>query len=96
MSNIVYNRAQGAASADVDGELVLISPLDRRCFALNGTATAVWRLLPAFGEDGADSTELVEGLMKSFRIDGATCLSEVVRLLHTMTEAGVVAATEGG
>ncbi|MEN9506987.1 MAG: hypothetical protein RI958_2913 [Actinomycetota bacterium] len=89
---ITYNRARGAASAEVDGDLVLISPVDRRCFSLNRTASAVWNHLPSYDAEGVVADHLVQMLTAAFRVDDATCRPEVVRLLLAMTEAGVVSS----
>ena len=38
-------RAEGTAAGVVDGQTVVVSPLDLRYHALNATGTALWELL---------------------------------------------------
>ena len=89
----LFSRASGAASADVDGDLVLVSPTDRRCFALNRTASAVWELLPASRHDGVTLDALVERLSHVFDVNGRPVDAEVAHLLERMVDAGVVTTT---
>lgn len=85
-----YRRSTGAASAEVDGDIVVISPTDRRCFALNGTSGNVWNLLNSDG-GGVTSIDLVEWLTSTYDVDRSTCEAEVAHLLNLMIDAGVVA-----
>ena len=89
----LFSRAVGAASADVDGDLVLVSPTDRRCFALNHTASAVWELLPVSGGVGVSLHTLVERLSQVFDVSGRSVDDEVAHLLERMVDAGVVTTT---
>ena len=87
-----FCRGVGVASAEVDGELVLISPLDRRCFSLNGTAAAIWEFLPSGDGDRVSLNGLVDRLVDRYAVDSDTCAAEVARLLQAMAGAGVVSA----
>jgi len=89
-SQTLFSRVAGAASADVDGDIVVISPADHRCFALNATATALWKLLPKAGELGRSRDDLVDRLVESFDVDRSVCETEVDGLLQSMLSAGVV------
>jgi hypothetical protein len=88
-----YRRSLGAASADVDGDLVLVSPADRRCFSLNPSAAAVWNALPAADRDGVSFAELIDTLVNDFDVDTARCAAETTALLGSMVAAGVVTVT---
>lgn len=84
-----FRRVAGAASADVDGELVVISPADRRCFALNGSAAAVWAALPSSSSAGVALSEILDHLASSYDFADRPVALEVSRLLAEMIESGV-------
>jgi hypothetical protein len=89
----LYTRLAGAAAAEVDGETVLIAPVDRRCFGLNSTGAHVWGLIPAAGSPGITTDVLVDSLVEVYDVERSTCHTEVTRLLTAMTDAGVVSST---
>lgn len=91
---LLLRRARGAASADVDGDLVLISPVDRRCFALNGTAAAVWETLPPANGAGVGLDAILERLRSVYDVEGHPFDTEVAALLRKMIDAGVVTASD--
>jgi len=88
-----FTRAPGAAAAEVDGDTVLISPTDRRCFSLNGTGTRIWDLLPIAHSPGASPDALADQLLEIYTVPREVCVTEVTRLLNAMVDAGVVSAT---
>lgn len=88
-----FTRASGAAAAEVDGDTVLISPTDRRCFSLNGTGTRVWDLLPTAHSPGVTPDALADQLLEIYNVPREVCVAEVARLLDAMVDAGVVSAT---
>lgn len=72
--------------AIVDGERILLSPLDGRCHALNGTAGRVWTLV----ETPRSADEIVSVLVAEFDVSPEQCAREVDDLLDGMLQAGVV------
>jgi hypothetical protein len=88
-----FTRASGAAAAEVDGDTVLISPTDRRCFSLNGTGTRVWELLPLANSPGVNPDALADQLLEVYDVPREVCIDEVERLLDAMVDAGVVSTT---
>ena len=88
-----FTRASGAAAAEVDGDTVLISPTDRRCFSLNGTGTRVWDLLPLAHSPGVSPDALADQLLEIYNVPREVCVTEVTRLIDAMVDAGVVSAT---
>lgn len=74
----------------MDGDLVLISPVDRRCFALNGSAAAVWEALPAADEPAMPIDVILEQIALDFDTEGHPFADDVADLLRRMTDAGVV------
>jgi hypothetical protein len=87
----LVRRGRGAASADIDGEIVLISPVDNRCYALNPTASHVWNLLPPADHAPVAFADLIDQLTAAFDIDHGTCEAEVATLLEEFATAGIVA-----
>lgn len=88
-----FTRASGAAAAEVDGDTVLISPTDRRCFSLNGTGTRMWDLLPLANSPGVSPDALADQLLEIYNVPREVCVAEVTRLIDAMVDAGVVSAT---
>ena len=81
-----YRRAEGAASAEVDGDVVVLSPSDLRYHSLNATAGAIWELL-----DTPRSLDgIVDALLEVFDVDHDTCRAEAESCLTHLAEVGVV------
>jgi hypothetical protein len=72
--------------AVVDGEAILLSPVDGRCHSLNGTAGRVWSLL----ESPRGTDDVVSVLLGEFDVTPEQCAREVDDLLDGMLQAGVV------
>jgi hypothetical protein len=85
-----YRRASGAAAAEVDGQTVIISPVDRRYFGLNRTGTRIWELMPATDPIGVE--EIVAVLMSEFSVDAQRCRADVEAQIDRLLAAGVVEA----
>jgi hypothetical protein len=87
----VFRRSTGVVSASVDGDVVLMAPTDGRCYALRGSAEAVWDLLDQDRTIGA----LVEILTERFDVDAVRCTQDVSLLVADMAAAGVVEKSSG-
>jgi hypothetical protein len=85
-----FKRAEAVAVAEIDGETILMSPTDRRCFGLNRTGAQVWELLPPAEAAGVTTDHLVGALMDAYDVQEPVCRAEVTRLLAAMLDAGVV------
>jgi len=81
-----YERAPGAAAAEVDGEVVVLSPADLRYHGLNDPAAAVWDLLV----EPSTPTELVDRLLEQFEVDRARCEEDVTAHLEELVGLGLV------
>jgi hypothetical protein len=81
-------RSPGAVSALVDGETVLMSSSDDRCYALIGPAERVWQLL----EQPRAAGDVASALVAEFTVDPERCRVEVDDLLAQMSAAGLVTA----
>lgn len=89
-TTVLFCRAAGVACADVDGEVIVVTPSDARCFSLNATASAAWNLLPPAGSGHLSRDDLVENLLAVFEVDRDICESEVDRLLASLLAQGLV------
>jgi hypothetical protein len=81
-----YHRSPDAASAEVDGETVVLSPTDLRYHSLNVTAAAIWEAL----SEPRTLDEVIADLLAQFEIDEPTCRAEVESCLGHLTQIGVV------
>ena len=87
-SSTTYRHAEGAATAEVDGDTVVLSPTDLRYHSLNTTAAAVWQLLA----EPTTADEVVTSLVEIFDVDADTCRTDVEACLAELCEIGVVTA----
>jgi hypothetical protein len=75
--------------AEVDGELVVLSPDDLRYHSLNESAAAIWELLDA----PSSTDDLVAALVESFDVAPDVCRHDVDACLAELTELGLVVAS---
>jgi hypothetical protein len=81
-----YQRAPEAASAEVDGEVVVLSPSDLRYHALNEPSAAIWELL----EQPSSPGQLVDRLLEDFDVERSQCEADVATHLGEVEELGLV------
>ena len=86
-----FARAEGTAAGVVDGQTVVVSPLDLRYHALNATGTALWELLA----DGTTLDQAVEGLLAAVEVDESTCRRDVEACLDQFVSIGIAVAVDG-
>lgn len=86
-----YQRAPGAAHAEVDGERVVVSPSDMRYHALNVTAAAIWDVLAT----PRTQSSVVDALLDEFEVDPDTCHAEVASCLDRFVEVGIAEPSAG-
>lgn len=86
MTATTYARAEGSATAEVDGETVVLSPSDLRYHSLNATASALWAHL----EQPRTVTQLVEAMLEEFDVDPDTCRADVEAGLDQLAAIGLV------
>ena len=85
-----YQRAVGAVDAVVDGQIILLSPIDLSYHALDRVGAEVWTLLAK----PATSDALVEALTARFTVSTEQCRAELTPFLDRMTSIGVLIRTE--
>lgn len=84
-----YRRATGAVDAVVDGQVVLLSPIDFSYHALDRVGARVWALLEAPQTDAA----LISTLTSEFEVDAERCRADLDPFLTRMVEIGVLEAS---
>ena len=83
-----FVRAEGAAAGLVDGQTVVVSPLDLRYHALNPTGTVLWDLLA----EGTTLDQAVQRLLADFEVDEATCRRDVEACFAQFVSVGIAVA----
>jgi hypothetical protein len=79
-------RADGLLTADIDGELLMMSVEQGRYFNLNAVGSRIWELLAApVKVDG-----LVEALTAEYDVAPAEARQEVERFLGALRERGLL------
>jgi hypothetical protein len=79
-------RADAPLTADVGGELVMLSPEHGEYFGLNAVGSRIWELIAeprAFGE-------LCARLTDEFEVDEETCRAEALAFLRQLAEVDLV------
>lgn len=82
----IYARIPDAIKAEVDGEIVLMHPVDWDYFELGGAGGAIWALL----ETPQSLDALVELLTAEFDVEPERCRHETAAMLVAMVEHGLV------
>lgn len=83
---IVFARVSGVVEATVDGDVVLMSPADGRCYALHGSGQAVWDAL----REPRTAAQVVERMLATFTVDPDRCATDVDALLADLERAGML------
>lgn len=84
--NAVPRRAEGALEAQVDGDLVLLGPVDLGFFGTAGEGDHIWRLLDGTRNVG----ELVTSLEGSFDAPPGVVRAETIEYLAALRAAGLI------
>jgi hypothetical protein len=81
----------GVRALELDGDISLYDSATSQAVVLNGTASAVWRLL-----DGRRSTaEVITALAAEYRIDAGLIGPDVERTIAELTTAGLLETARG-
>lgn len=84
--NAIIQRAPGAVQAVVDGQLVLLSPVDFSYHGLDSVGARIWEML----EQPLSIDEVVASLLTEYTIDESTCRADVEPFVARMSEIGVL------
>lgn len=81
----VLRRATGAVQAEVDGELILLSPKDFGYFGAEGVGGAVWELVD--GQRDVDA--IVTSLEEQYSAEAGVIRAETLAYLEALVAAGL-------
>lgn len=84
----IVRRNDELLTAEVDGELVMMSIASGRYFGLDDTGRRIWELLVG----PVSVAALCEQLVQEYAVDTATCERDVLALLRKMAEHGMIEA----
>lgn len=84
----IPRRVEGAVEAEVDGERVVLSPVDFSYFGLTGAGGRVWDLIDGDRTMG----EIVRTLLTEFAGDPAMIEAETLEFTDALAVAGLVTA----
>lgn len=82
----IPKRATGAVQAEVDGELILLSPKDFAYFGASGAGSPVWDLID--GERTVDA--IVAELEGRFEAEPGVVRQDTVEFLEVLVAAGLI------
>ena len=85
-SAITYRRAPGAIAAQIDDQIVVLSPIDYTYHALDTVGASVWNLL----SDPMNLDQLVDGLTAAYDVTPDQCRADVVPFLDRMMTIGAL------
>ena len=85
----VISRSPSVLTAEVDGEIVMMSIEQGRYFGLDDIGSDIWKRI----ELPCSFATLIDGLTVDYDADRATILADVHRLLLRMAEQDVVKLT---
>jgi hypothetical protein len=85
----VISRSPSLLSAEVDGEVVMMSIEQGRYFGLDDIGSDIWHRI----EPPCSFAELIDGLVADYDADRATITADVQTLLGRMVEQDVVRLT---
>lgn len=89
-STSLLSRTEGAVQASVDGEVVLLSPLDFSYHALDPVGACIWEIL----EQPRTIDQLIASLVELYAVDESTCRTDVVPFVKRMVEIGALTWAE--
>ena len=81
-----YERVAGAAEAIVDGEVILLSPMDLSYHSLDRVGARVWEILATPTTDD----DLIAVLTSEFDVSDEVCRADVTVFLERMIDIGVL------
>lgn len=82
----VTSRIDEVIEADIDGDRVLLSPLDFQYFGLEGSGPAVWDMI-----DGSLTVaQIADALVSRFDAERSDVLRETWEFLEALSRAGLI------
>lgn len=88
LDTVVSPRPSGLVESELDGELTMMSIKSGKYYGLTSVASHIWRLL--VDAQSLSVSALCDQLMDRYDVDRATCEAEVLPLLTSMAQEGLV------
>lgn len=82
----VLIRADGVVEAEVDGEQILLSPVDFSYFGLTGTGAHVWALI----DSQRSIADIIRQLQSDYEGDESEIEADVMSFVEALKVAGLV------
>lgn len=79
-------RSDQQISTEVNGEIVMMSVEQGSYFGIGGVGTEIWHLIA----EPRSARDVCAALIESFDVDPATCETETLGFLTTLSDAGLV------
>jgi hypothetical protein len=89
VDSTIISRSPSVLTAEVDGEVVMMSIQQGQYFGLDDIGSDIWKRI----EPPCSFAALIDGLTADYEADRATILADVQGLLHRMAEQDVVRLT---
>ena len=89
MSSVVH-QSEEQVSAEVDGEVVMMSVEQGNYYGLDEVGSRIWELV----ETPSTVTAVCDALVAEFDVDRATCEGDVIRFIQEMADQGLVTVDE--
>ncbi|HHT62706.1 MAG: lasso peptide biosynthesis PqqD family chaperone [Bacillota bacterium] len=82
----VISRQAGIITADLDGEIAMMSLEKGKYYGLNSVASRIWEFL----DQPVTVQELTKRLMKEYQVDEDTCFRETSLFLNKLFQEGLI------
>jgi hypothetical protein len=85
----IVSRSPSVRTAEVDGEIVMMSVERGRYFGLDDIGSDIWKRI----DPPCSFARLIEGLVADYEVDRATIIMDVQSLLGRMVEYDIIRLT---
>ena len=72
---------------EIDGETIVLEPVEQRYFGLNETGTRIWKLLH---DEAGDIERCCASLLATYEVTEAKLQEDLLELLTQMLAAGII------
>jgi hypothetical protein len=86
----IYVPTRNAAYRRIGEEVVIVDTANNRMMTLNNAGSVIWMML-----DGSSVGEIADAVVRSFRVNRARAIEDVIAFLGEMKARGLVAAQPG-
>ncbi len=82
----VVSRSDNQVSADMQGEVALMSITNGKYYSLNETGARIWSLI----EKPASISDVCKTIHEEFDVDQSTCQTAVLSVISSLADEGLV------